>query len=93
MSAVAAPAKLATFPTATVPGAQLDVDFMMKDAARFADSGGWGYAVFKYDAASAAFRPGNTSDQPPQFNDAKCGFACHTVVKARDYVFTEYAAR
>ena len=88
-----APAKLATFPTATVPGAQLDVDFMMKDAARFADSGGWGYAVFKYDAASAAFRPGNTSDQPPQFNDAKCGFACHTVVKARDYVFTEYAAR
>lgn len=88
-----APTKLGTFPTANVPGAQLDVDFMVKDAARFADSGGWGYAVFKYDAASAAFRPGNASDQPPQFNDAKCGFACHTVVKTRDYVFTEYAPR
>src|SRR5258708_14214964 len=33
-------------------GAQSDVDFMVKDSKRFADSGGWGYAVFEYDAAS-----------------------------------------
>jgi hypothetical protein len=33
------------------------------------------------------------ADQPPQANDARCGAACHTVVKARDYVFTEYAQR
>jgi hypothetical protein len=25
--------------------------------------------------------------------NAKCGFACHTVVKNRDYVFTEYGKR
>jgi hypothetical protein len=30
---------------------------------------------------------------PPQGNDAKCGAACHTVVRDRDYVFTEYAKR
>jgi hypothetical protein len=77
----------------TVPGTQHDVDFMVKDAKRFADSGGWGYAEFEYDAASDAFRPGNLNDSPPQANDAKCGYACHTVVKARDYVFTEYGPR
>jgi hypothetical protein len=76
-----------------VPGTQADVDFMVKDSKRFADSGGWGYAVFRYDAASDTFRPGTTADQPPQGNDAKCGFACHTIVKNRDYVFTEYAKR
>src|ERR1700757_1613918 len=26
----------------------------------------------------------------PQGNDAKCGFACHTAVKSKDYVFTDY---
>ena len=81
------------FPDATVPGTLHDVDFMVKDSKRFADSGGWGWAVFKYDAASDAFMPGTTSDKPPQANDAKCGFACHTVVKASDYVFTEYGKR
>jgi Cytochrome P460 len=66
---------------------------MVKDSKRFADSGGWGYAVFKYDAASNTFRPGNTTDQPPQANDARYGRSCHTIVKARDYVFTEYGQR
>src|SRR6516165_12759751 len=46
------PKKLETFPQATVPGTQHDVDFMVKDSKRFADSGGWGYAVFDYNAAS-----------------------------------------
>ena len=77
----------------TVPDTLHDVDFMVKDSKRFADSGGWGYAEFEYDPASGTFRPGNLSDQPPQANDAKCGFACHTIVKARDYVFTEYGKR
>jgi hypothetical protein len=76
-----------------VPGALIDVDLMVKDAARFADSGGWGYAMFKYDAASETFSPGTLSDPLPQGNDAKCGYACHTVVKTRDYVFTEYGKR
>ena len=81
------------FPEATVPAQQKDVDFMVKDSKRFADSGGWGYAVFEYDNATRTFRPGNAKDSPPQGNDAKCGFACHTVVKGRDYVFTNYAPR
>jgi hypothetical protein len=87
------PKKLETFPSATVPGAQHDVDFMVKDSKRFADSGGWGYALFDYDAASDKFTPGTLSDKPPQGNDAKCGFACHTSVKSRDYVFTDYRHR
>jgi mono/diheme cytochrome c family protein len=77
----------------TVPDAQHDVDFMVKDSKRFADSGGWGYAVFEYDAASDTFRLGNLSDKPPQGNDAKCGYACHSSVKNKDYVFTEYGHR
>ena len=87
------PKKSEYFPDTTVPGAQHDVDFMVKDSKRFADSGGWGWAVFKYDAASGTFMPGTEADKPPQANDAKCGFACHTVVKTQDYVFTEYPKR
>ena len=85
--------KLETFPTATVPGSLHDVDFMVKDSKRFADSGGWGWAAFKYDAASATFAPFTQADMPPQANDAKCGLACHTIVRSRDYVFTDYAPR
>ena len=87
------PAKQEYFPDTTVPGTQHDVDFMVKDSKRFGDSGGWGWAVFEYDAASNTFAPGTLANQPPQGNDAKCGFACHTVVEKRDYVFTEYGKR
>jgi hypothetical protein len=87
------PAKQQYFPDTTVPGAQQDVDFMEKDSKRFADSGGWGWAVFNYDAAAGTFAPGTLANQPPQGNDAKCGFACHTIVEGRDYVFTEYGTR
>ena len=87
------PKKLETFPTATVPGTLHDVDFMVKDSKRFADSGGWGWGAFKYDAASGKFTPATTADMPPQGNDAKCGLGCHTIVKGRDYVFTDYGKR
>ncbi len=76
-----------------VAGGLHDVDFMVKDSKKFADSGGWGYAEFEYEAASASFRPGTTTDSPPQANDAKCGAACHTVAKSRDFVFTEFPKR
>jgi hypothetical protein len=81
------------FPNVTVPGTQHDVDFMVKDSKRFADSGGWGYAAFNYDNASGTFAPGTLADKPPQANDARCGYACHTVAKTRDYVFTEYGTK
>lgn len=68
-----------------VPGALKSVSFMEKDSKRFAKSGGWGYAQFKHDAATGNFTPSGA--------DAACGFACHTTVKARDYVFTPYPKR
>ena len=59
---------------------------MEKDSKRFAKSGGWGYAVFNYEAASDKF----TAD-PKSLSD--CGFACHTPVKAKDYIFHPYQKR
>ena len=76
-----------------VPGAQYNADFMVKDSKRFADSGGWGWGSFEYDAASDTFSPATEAATPPQGHDAKCGFACHSLAKSRDYVFTEYGHR
>jgi hypothetical protein len=59
---------------------------MEKDSKRFPKSGGWGYAVFNYEAASDQF----TAD-PKSLSD--CGNACHTVVKAKDYIFHPYQKR
>jgi hypothetical protein len=87
------PKKMEAFPNTAVPASLHDVDFMAKDSKRFADSGGWGWAAFQYDAASDSFRPSTQADQPPQANDAKCGLACHTIVRTRDYVFTDYGKR
>ena len=80
-------------PSTRVPGTLHDVDCMVRDSKRFADSGNWGWGAFKYDAASDTFTPATTANEPPQGNDAKCGLACHTSVKTRDYVFTEYGKR
>ena len=59
---------------------------MEKDSKRFPKTGGWGYAVFNYDAATDKF----TAD-PTSLSD--CGNACHTVVKAKDYIFHPYQKR
>jgi hypothetical protein len=77
----------------TVPSIQHDVDFMVKDSKRFAETGGWGYAAFEHDAASDTFAPATTAAHPPQGNDAKCGAACHMKAQATDFVFTAYAKR
>ena len=73
-----------------MPTSQHDVDFMVKDIKRFPDGHGWGYAEFELDPASNTFRPGNTTDKPPQEHDAKCGVECHEGAKNRDYVWTAY---
>jgi Cytochrome P460 len=70
-----------------VPDVLAQVFVMEKDSKRFAkNGGGWGYAVFNYDAASGKFSP-----------DAKslsdCGNTCHTAVKAKDYIFHPYQTR
>lgn len=49
---------------------------MEKDSKRFPKTGGWGYAVFNYDAASDKFTP-----DPTALVD--CGNACHTAVKGK----------
>jgi Cytochrome P460 len=69
----------------TVPGTLHDIDFMKRDSKKFSDTGSWGYAQFNYDAASDTFAPeGSGTD---------CGYACHTIVAAKDYVFTAYSKR
>jgi hypothetical protein len=77
----------------TVPGDLVEVEFIEKDSKRFADSHGWGYAMFDHDAASGTFSPASTSSKPPQGHDAKCGAACHTLAASKDYIFTSYPKR
>jgi len=69
----------------TVPNTLHDIDFMARDSKRFPDSGGWGYAQFNYDAASDTFAPLGSG--------TNCGYGCHTIVAAGDYVFTAYGKR
>jgi len=59
---------------------------MEKDSKRFPRTGGWGYAVFNYEAASNKF----TAD-PKSLSD--CGHSCHVAVKAKDYIFHPYQKR
>jgi hypothetical protein len=77
----------------TVPGRLTEVEFIEKDPERFSDTHGWGYAAFKYEAASDTFTPVTLADKPPQGNDAKCGAACHNLAAANDYIFTAYPKR
>ncbi len=69
-----------------VPDVFAQAFVMEKDSKRFPKTGGWGYAVFNYDAASDKF----TAD-PKSLAD--CGNTCHTVVKAKDYIFHPYQKR
>ena len=59
---------------------------MEKDSKRFPKTGGWGYAVFNYDAATDKFSP-----DPKSPGD--CGQTCHVAVKAKDYIFHPYQKR
>ncbi|MGZ5871280.1 MAG: cytochrome P460 family protein [Bradyrhizobium sp.] len=68
-----------------VPDTLKSVSFIEKDTTKFPDTNGWAYAQFLYDATSDTFRPHG--------NDAKCGYACHTTVAAKDYIFTAYPQR
>jgi hypothetical protein len=69
-----------------VPDVFTQVFVMEKDSKRFPKTGGWGYAVFNYDPASDKF-----SADPKSLSD--CGNACHTAVKAKDYIFHPYEKR
>ena len=78
--------KSAEAPSPTiVPDTLHDVDFMVRDSKRFANTGNWGYAQFNYDVATDTFTPLGTG--------ADCGYSCHTIVAKKDYVFTAYGKR
>ena len=69
-----------------VPDVYSQAFVMEKDSKRFPKSGGWGYAVFNYDSSSDRF-----AADPKSLSD--CGNACHTAVKAKDYIFHPYQKR
>jgi hypothetical protein len=81
------PKKSAEAPFAVdVPDVFKQAFVMEKDSKRFPKTGGWGYAVFNYDAASDKF----TADEKSL---ADCGHSCHVAVKAKDYIFHPYQKR
>jgi hypothetical protein len=69
-----------------VPDTLADLFFMVKDTKRFPQTGGWGYAQFDYDPASATF-------SVDKAGTPSCGQGCHVAVKAKDYVFHPYETR
>ena len=54
------------------------VQFMIKDAKKYAATGGWGFAQF------------NDGKPVKSITLSNC-FSCHNIVKDRDFIFTSYA--
>ena len=74
----------------TVPGAQTEVSFMVKDSKRFAETNGWGYATFQREASPDTFKPSTSN---PALMKTYC-HSCHTRgAKSRDFVYTHFAQR
>jgi len=69
-----------------IPDTLQDVFLIEKNTKKFPSTKGWAYAAFDYDLASDTFKP----DASGVVN---CGFACHTRVAAKDYIFTAYGKR
>ena len=67
------------WPTAIIPGDFVHAEFMVKDSAKYPETGGWGFARWL------------GMEQKPFGEDAsfvqQC-FGCHIPVKENDYVFT-----
>jgi hypothetical protein len=61
-----------------VAGSPTNVQFMVKDAKKFAAAGGWGFAQFK---------DGKPADEAL----LKTCFPCHAPIESRDFVFTHYS--
>ena len=69
----------AEFKNAFVPGAPVQIEFMVKDAKKFEKTGGWGFG---------RFRDGKPADEAAH----RTCFPCHSAnVKDHDFVFTRYA--
>ena len=68
-----------------IPDTLKSVSFIEKDTKKFPKTQGWAFAQFDYDSASDTFKP--------SVEGTECGFACHTTVAAKDYIFTAYPKR
>ena len=68
-----------------VPDTLKNVFLIEKDSARFPETGGWGYALFNYDAKTDTFAP--------EGSGTGCGHECHKAVVAKDYIFHPYQKR
>ncbi|WP_029529623.1 cytochrome P460 family protein [Pseudomonas sp. S9] len=67
------------FEPASIPGAATTVQVMVKDAKKYASSGGWGFGRF-------------INGQPADEAQHKTCFACHqALVRDHDFVFTRFA--
>jgi hypothetical protein len=69
-----------------IPDVLQDVFLIEKDSKKYPNTKGWAYAVFDYQPASDTFTPNKTGT-------IECGFACHTRVANKDYIFTAYGKR
>ena len=61
-----------------VPGASTNIQFMVKDSAKYSATGGWGFGHFQ-------------DGKPAATDFMKPCFPCHEKAKATDLVFTRYA--
>jgi hypothetical protein len=61
-----------------VAGPPTNIQFMVKDSTKYADTGGWGFAQFK-------------DGKPADETLLKTCFPCHVPAKDRDYLFTHYS--
>jgi hypothetical protein len=72
-----------------VPGGLKTLAFIEKDTKRFPGTHGWAYAQWGYDPRTDTLRP----NAPLSASGHTCGYACHSAVKAKDYIFTAYPRR
>jgi hypothetical protein len=68
-----------------IPDTLKTLSFIVKDTKRFPGTHGWAFAQFAYDPKTKTLKPSVTGSE--------CGFACHTRVASRDYIFTAYPPR
>ena len=72
-------AKSAEFDNTFVPGEPQRIEFMVKNAKKYAATGGWGFGRF-------------VNGKPASEQDHATCFPCHAAnVKGNDFVFTRYA--
>lgn len=68
------------FPSSAVPSGARRYQFMVRDAVKYKETGGWGYALFDVD--------GNTFPDPVKETSMAC-YACHRIVENRGQVFSQ----